>query len=57
MRIGNRRGHERRLHPAFFIAVDVETGEEKWRERTFGRSQMVLADSKLVIVDEGGTWR
>jgi outer membrane protein assembly factor BamB len=40
--------------PAFFIAVDVETGEEIWRERTFGRSQMVLAGSQLVIVDEGG---
>jgi outer membrane protein assembly factor BamB len=40
--------------PAFFSAVDVRTGEELWRERTFGRSQMVLADGKLVIVDEGG---
>jgi outer membrane protein assembly factor BamB len=40
--------------PAFFIGVDVETGEERWRERTFGRSQMVLAGSQLVIVDEGG---
>ena len=40
--------------PAFFIGVDVETGEELWRERTFGRSQMVYADGKLVIVDEGG---
>ena len=40
--------------PAFFIAVDVNTGEEAWRERTFGRSQMVYADGKLVIVDEGG---
>ncbi|HSF15246.1 MAG TPA: PQQ-binding-like beta-propeller repeat protein, partial [Vicinamibacteria bacterium] len=40
--------------PAFFIAIDVETGEEVWRERTFGRSQMIYVDSKLVIVDEGG---
>lgn len=40
--------------PAFFSAVDVRTGEELWRERTFGRSQMVYADGKLVIVDEGG---
>ena len=30
--------------PAFFIAVDVVTGEEVWRERSFGRSQMVYAD-------------
>lgn len=40
--------------PAFFIAVDVNTGEEVWRERSFGRSQMVYADGKLVIVDEAG---
>ena len=40
--------------PAFFTAVDVGTGEELWRERAFGRSQMVYADGKLVIVDEDG---
>jgi outer membrane protein assembly factor BamB len=40
--------------PAFFIAVDAESGEEVFRERTFARAQMVLAGSKLVIVDEGG---
>jgi outer membrane protein assembly factor BamB len=40
--------------PAFFAAVDVHTGREVWRERTFARSQMVYADDKLVIVDESG---
>jgi outer membrane protein assembly factor BamB len=40
--------------PAFFAAVDVRTGEELWRERTFGRSQMVYADGKLLVVDEDG---
>jgi outer membrane protein assembly factor BamB len=40
--------------PAFFSAVDVRTGEELWRERTFGRSQMVLVDGRLLIVDEDG---
>jgi outer membrane protein assembly factor BamB len=40
--------------PAFFAAVDVTSGDELWRERTFGRSQMVVADGMLVIVDEGG---
>jgi outer membrane protein assembly factor BamB len=55
MRIGNLiLGTSGDFGPAFFIAVDVETGGEIWRERTFGRSQMVHADSKLVIVDEGG---
>jgi outer membrane protein assembly factor BamB len=55
MRIGNLIvGTSGDFGPAFFIAVDVETGEEVFRERTFGRSQMVLAGSHLVIVDEGG---
>ncbi len=55
MRVGNLiLGTSGDFGPAFFIAVDVETGEEVWRERSFGRSQMVHADSKLVIVDEGG---
>jgi outer membrane protein assembly factor BamB len=40
--------------PAFFAAVDIVTGNELWRERTFGRSQMVVAEGLLVIVDEGG---
>jgi hypothetical protein len=40
--------------PAFFAAVDVVTGEELWRERTFARSQMVYADGMLLIVDEDG---
>ncbi len=40
--------------PAFLTAVDVETGEEAWRERTFARAQMVYADGRLIIVDEDG---
>ncbi len=40
--------------PAFSIAVDVVTGQEMWRERTFGRSQAVYADGMLVLVDESG---
>jgi outer membrane protein assembly factor BamB len=40
--------------PAFFAALDIQTGEEAWRERGFGRSQMVYADGKLIIVDEDG---
>jgi len=40
--------------PAFFTAFDIHTGEEVWRERTFGRSHMVYAGGQLVIVDEDG---
>jgi outer membrane protein assembly factor BamB len=40
--------------PAFFTALDIETGEEVWRERSFARSHMVSAGGKIVIVDEDG---
>ena len=35
------------------IKLQLE-GEEAWRERSFGRSHMVLAGGKMVIVDEDG---
>ena len=55
MRLGNLiLGSSGDFGPAFFIAVDVETGEEVFRERTFARSQMLLVGSKLLILDEGG---
>jgi outer membrane protein assembly factor BamB len=40
--------------PAFMVALNAETGEEMWRERTFARAQMVAANGTLVIVDEDG---
>ena len=38
--------------PAFVAALDVETGAEVWRERTFARAQMLDAGGFLVILDE-----
>lgn len=40
--------------PAFLTALDVLTGEEVWRDRSFARANAVLADGKLVLVDEDG---
>ena len=40
--------------PAFMVAVNADTGEEVWRERTFARAQMVNANGTLVILDEDG---
>ena len=40
--------------PAFVAALDVETGVEVWRERTFARAQMLDAGGRLVILDEDG---
>ena len=42
------------LGPAFLAALDLNTGEEIWRERTFARAHMLAVDGKLVIVDEDG---
>ena len=40
--------------PAFLTAMDITTGEERWRERSFARSHMLYADGKVVLVDEDG---
>ena len=40
--------------PAFLTALNVATGEEVWRSRSFARAHMLYADGKLVIVDEDG---
>jgi len=41
--------------PAFFGALDVKTGELAWQERGFGRSSLIHADGKAVILDEDGS--
>ncbi|MCP3958226.1 MAG: PQQ-binding-like beta-propeller repeat protein [bacterium] len=40
--------------PAFMAAVNVRTGEIGWRQRGFAKANVVLADGKLVILDEEG---
>ncbi len=40
--------------PAFITAVNVADGKLGWRERGFGKSTMVAADGKLIILDEDG---
>jgi outer membrane protein assembly factor BamB len=40
--------------PAFLVALNAETGEEVWRDRTFARAQLVDANGTLIIVDEHG---
>ena len=40
--------------PAFFAAVNVKTGEISYQDRTFPKSNLVLADGKLIILDEDG---
>ena len=40
--------------PGLIHAVNVKTGEEKWRERGFGKATMLYADGKFIILDENG---
>ena len=40
--------------PAFFAAVNVKTGDIAYQDRTFPKVNFVLADGKLIILDEDG---
>ena len=40
--------------PAFFAAVNVKTGDIAYQDRTFPKSNLLLADGKLIILDEDG---
>jgi len=42
------------LGSAYLMAVDLEDGTLKWRERGFSKSTLLLADGKLIILDEEG---
>ena len=40
--------------PAFFMGVNLKTGEIAWRERGFAKSTCVYADGKFILLDEDG---
>jgi outer membrane protein assembly factor BamB len=40
--------------PSFLTAVDINTGKELWRDRSFAKANMVLAGDKLILLDEDG---
>jgi len=42
------------MAPAFLAAVNIRTGEIAWRERGFAKANCVLADGRLIILDEDG---
>jgi hypothetical protein len=37
-----------------FAAVDVNTGDTVWRDRSVSRSTLIGADGKLIVLDEDG---
>ena len=40
--------------PSFFSAINLKTGKIAWRKRGFAKATCVLADAKLIILDEEG---
>ncbi|MBI5764576.1 MAG: PQQ-binding-like beta-propeller repeat protein [Planctomycetes bacterium] len=40
--------------PTFLAAVNILTGEVKWKERGFNKANVLHADGKLIILDEDG---
>ena len=40
--------------PTPLTAINIKTGDVAWRDRTFGKVNMVLADAKVILLDEGG---
>ena len=39
---------------AILTCIEVDTGEEQWRHRGFGKGSLLLADGYLIILGEGG---
>jgi len=40
--------------PAFFCAVNIETGKIAWRQRDFAKATTLYADGRFIILDEDG---
>ena len=41
--------------PVFMTAVELKTGQVKWRERGFAKAQLLSADGKIMLADQDGT--
>jgi outer membrane protein assembly factor BamB len=56
LRLGERiYGSSGDFGPAFFTALDAQTGAVAWQDRGLARSVAVHADGKLLLLDEDGT--
>jgi TPP-dependent 2-oxoacid decarboxylase len=40
--------------PSPVTAINIRTGQVAWRDRTFGKANMVLACGNVILLDEGG---
>jgi outer membrane protein assembly factor BamB len=41
--------------PALMSAVELKTGQIRWRMRGFAKAQLIYADGKIILADEDGT--
>ena len=41
--------------PSLVTAVNVKSGQTAWQKRGFAKAQLLLADGKLILLDEDGT--
>ncbi len=41
--------------PVFMTAVELKTGQIKWRDRGFAKAQLLYADGKIILADQDGT--
>lgn len=42
------------MGPSFMAAINMKTGKVAWRKRGFAKATTVLADGRLIILDENG---
>jgi len=42
------------LARTFLVALDMNTGAEVWRDRSLSRANMVMAGTKVILLDEDG---
>lgn len=40
--------------PAFFFGINLKTGDVAWRQRGFSKATCILADGKVILLDEDG---
>lgn len=43
------------FHEKTFKAIDLATGNERWKESGLGHGSLILADSHLIVLSESGT--
>jgi outer membrane protein assembly factor BamB len=55
VRVGNHfHGSSGDFGPSFLTAVDADTGQVVWQDRTFSKASFLLVDDRVILLDEDG---